>query len=1011
MPSKSMPTFASPAPARQRRSHPIRWFLLLVLVFAGSLFIPQVFRVVAKGLVEFVAWRRNTSVRIERVEGSLWEPLVLIHSYWNYEGPNHSVTRVEIARAEAVLLWKELFRRGGDRWFSRLSLRGVQGKIQIPLDTTARGDVPGSSWSRLRLPAPSQFSMPELVDAQEIDFVFQSNGDHVRLEDASFTASKTSPGELHVGKVTIDQPWLTRTFRNVTGKTALQGDRLALAHVVLEPNVELRNLTASPSDLARGKLDLETDVAAFDGTLRVEASTRSEGARGVTFDASGTFGGINIAKLASFLALSEAAGGVIKDGKFTFRGPPHDLARAQASLRLEAINFQWETRQWDSLTLGAMLLDRRLQVPQLDLRQNKNELHLTGELALPGPEQRWWQGDFIANIDARIENLTELSALLMPEFKYAAGKAQVEGSVRGRGDEFNGQLLVSGSNLTWRNAPIETLHAAVKLNGKEINIANIELVNGDDYLRGRGLVKLTQPPVYWGELRLAAEDLATYRAFLEKPILPEPLAGGAIIDWTGEASKDGYSGKFSARLRKVRSLGAMAQQFHPINAELEASYSANSMEFTRLILSDDDSSFTANVAVGGKAMHLQNLRFTHKGTVQLEGDALLPLDVWQQWPNVSPTKLINEEVVSRVQLTARKFQIGEAALLTGFNFPIAGELDGILTMDGTIKALKLGGGLTLSVGRIPLGWSGESLTDCTGQIAFKDNTVVLEKFNGRHTFGDVELGGTFAFTDVFDPTLALTLKSPRATVPLFGAAQLGQPDAPAVSAAIILDLQVNGPLSGAFVKGQGQIVDCSLDTVPDAKALWAEGEVLRIPPVFSFLHEPWAAWTFELTAFTLDTLKLTNNPGEMMAVGIVAGPGRAAYFNGTLDFLNLSLRDSDIQAPIGDSSPALLSTLVVPRASVTFGEADPGNPFIDAQVTGLLDDDTFSASLLGPLSHLIRTYEGHPPLTDAAVSDLFAGKTPACPEGFRLEIYPPIATEAGLYPITEQPVEAESPKL
>jgi hypothetical protein len=153
------------------------------------------------------------------------------------------------------------------------------------------------------------------VDAQEIDFVFQSNGDHVRLEDASFTASKTSPGELRVGKVTINQPWLRRTFRNVTGKTALQGDRLALAHVVLEPDVELRNLTASPSDLARGKLDLETDVAAFDGTLRVEASTHPEGGRGVVFDASGTFGGINIAKLASFLALSEAAGGVIKDGK------------------------------------------------------------------------------------------------------------------------------------------------------------------------------------------------------------------------------------------------------------------------------------------------------------------------------------------------------------------------------------------------------------------------------------------------------------------------------------------------------------------------------------------------------------------------------------------------------------------------------------------------------------------------------------------------------------------------
>jgi hypothetical protein len=447
------------------------------------------------------------------------------------------------------------------------------------------------------------------------------------------------------------------------------------------------------------------------------------------------------------------------------------------------------------------------------------------------------------------------------EFKYAAGKAQVEGSVRGRGDEFNGQLLVSGSNLTWRNAPIETLHAAVKLNGKEINIANIELVNGDDYLRGRGLVKLTQPPVYWGELRLAAEDLATYRAFLEKPVLPEPLAGGAIIDWTGEASKDGYSGKFSARLRKVRSLGAMAQQFHPINADLEASYSANSMEFTRLILSDDDSSFTANVAVGGKAMHLQNLRFTHQGTVQLEGDALLPLDVWQQWPNVSPTKLLNEEVVSRVQLTARKFQIGEAALLTGFNFPIAGELDGMLTMDGTIKALKLGGSLTLSGGRIPLGWSGELLTDCTGQIAFKDNTVVLEKFNGRHTIGDVELGGTLALTDVFRSDPGADPKEPKGD----GAAVWRSQPAPARRPGCLSGdhPRFTGEWRPQWSGGQGPGADRRLLTGYGSRCQGFVGRrrsFAHSRQSSLFLHEPWAAWTFELTAFTLDTLKLTNNP-------------------------------------------------------------------------------------------------------------------------------------------------------
>ena len=34
------------------------------------------------------------------------------------------------------------------------------------------------------------------------------------------------------------------------------------------------------------------------------------------------------AKLATFLGVSDAAGGTIKAGKFTFRGPPQQMARA-----------------------------------------------------------------------------------------------------------------------------------------------------------------------------------------------------------------------------------------------------------------------------------------------------------------------------------------------------------------------------------------------------------------------------------------------------------------------------------------------------------------------------------------------------------------------------------------------------------------------------------------------------------------------------------------------------------
>jgi hypothetical protein len=977
----------------------------VLLLGLGSLTVPQIFQKVLGWAIQFGAWRHGATVTIERIDGSFWEPVVLGHSLWTFEGGSGGVTRMEIAQTEAQLSWKQLFQRNGERWVRKLSFSGIDGKTQIPIGASAADAVPATSWAdQLRIPRSHWVPAPAVIEARRIDFVFQCNGDYVRLEGANFSASSTESGEVSIDKLTIKQPWLNRSFRNVRGKTALQGEKIVLANVLLEPGVEIRSLNAVPSELAMGQLDLYGDVAAFDGALRFEAATKP-GANGLMFEAGGTFGQINIAKLSSFLALSDAAGGTIKDGTFTFRGPPRDMSRAQASLRFDAVNFQWETRQWDSLALGVMIMDRRLQVPQLNLRQGKNELRLNGELTLPGPDQKWWQGDFNANVDAKIENLTELSALLLPEFKYAAGQAEIEGSVRGRGQEFNGQLLVSGSRLTWRNAPIETLHAAVKFNGKEVQIANVELINKDDYLRGRGLVKLTNPPVYWGELRLDVDDLANYAAFLQKPVLPEPLAGGAIIDWTGEGSKPGHSGKFLARLRKVRTLGATAQSLHPINAELEADYAPGSMKFSRFVLSDDDSSFTANIAVGNKALNLQGIQLTHNGAVQLEGDALLPLDVWQQWPNVSVQKLLTEEVVSRIQLTARKLDLAEASSLTGWKFPLAGIVDGNLSADGPIKALKLGGRLTVAQARIPLSWSGDLISDTTARLSFRDDALVIDGFSGKHSFGEIQIGGTMRMSNLLDPVLDVTVRSPRLTAPIFKSTQAG---AVAVSASTVLDLAITGPLSGANAKGTAKLTALSLNGLPDISRLW-NGARVELPPVFSFPFAPWAQWQINLACNSDGPVQLDGMTGTVTPDIHVTGSGSAPAMAGTVRIADIK---AHIGGPWGNYGPwgnevgAVLfpPDVTISRGTIEFSWARSFDPVLDIEVVASLRikplwAEECRAALIGPLSQLIRTYDGPAPLTDNAVRDAFAGRPWSMGDEFSLELYPPVAIEAGFGPV------------
>jgi hypothetical protein len=179
---------------------------------------------------------------------------------------------------------------------------------------------------------------PARVEASEVNFVFQTKGDYVRLQQAAFTLSEFQPGTISAEQVTIRQPWLSRTFRGASGTTAVQDARVVLANVSLEPGVEIRTLTAALDELARGRLNLNMQLTAFGGTMRGEAQTITREGR-LNFEASGTFSRIQVAQLATVLSLSEPAGGMINEGRFSFRGSPRNLTKATASLRLDASKF------------------------------------------------------------------------------------------------------------------------------------------------------------------------------------------------------------------------------------------------------------------------------------------------------------------------------------------------------------------------------------------------------------------------------------------------------------------------------------------------------------------------------------------------------------------------------------------------------------------------------------------------------------------------------------------------
>ena len=796
--------------------------------------------------------------------------------------------------------------------------------------------------------------MPERFEAVDVDFVLASGSDYVRLLQTRLTLSNVEAGVVSAGQILVKQPWLTRTFRQVAGTTAIQDGTLQIAGLTLEPGVAVQDFSLDIDSLAKGQVKFAVNLAAFGGSLRLNVQTLPDEPQ-FAIDVAGPFSQIDVAKLATFLGVSDAAGGTIKTGNLSFRGPPQQFAKASAQLRFEAANFQWETRQWDSLVLGAKLLDGRVQIPELALTQGHNRLQLSGDMALPMPGVAWWRSDFSCDIEAKIENLTELSALLLPEFKYAAGRVGIDGSVRGKDQKFTGQILVSGNNLRWRNAPIEKLNASVRLNGNEYQITNVSLLNGADYVSGSGVVNIVGDKQYWGELRASVADLATYRAILQKPVVPESLAGGALIDWSGEGSAAGHSGKFLARLRKIRSLGATAALLHPIDADFEGSYSHGGMVFSGFALSDDESSFTASVGVVNKAVSLQGIRLMHKQALWLEGDALLPLDVWNAWPNTSLEKLLDDGTVARLNLTAYDLSLNETARLSGLKFPIEGFIRGNLQAEGPVGALKTGGKFTLRKSRLPLGWSGAALTGVEAEASFDGQTLRVEKFTGQHPTGDFTAKGEVDFTNLRNPALKLDVTSVKSRLRLFS-----NPDGTGgLNSELALNLQWHGPVSAGKIGGEAKLLALpppgrGFDEL-DWEPLFLVDWVGELPPVLSIGSAPWSAWRFDVRGLAENVEFLGPRTHTVSADLRVSGLASSPTLEGRAVVLPAT------------SSSELESRFGVRQVALDFRSGFSGNPLLSADATGIIFGERFALHLTGSLRNPMRLFVYQPPLTEKVI--------------------------------------------
>lgn len=776
-------TAASEVPAaprkRKRRGFVarLRLFVLWVVLLLCIAVQAPVFPHVVRACLKFRAWQSGATLAMGTVEGNLFEPVVIHDLFWSYRAETGAETRIEIRRTRAWLAWSNIFpapvaawvRAGAEKcgfhpmggnglWFRELEMDHVTARLSLPHGSDADpGDEPRTNWLQRAL--AMRGTQPGLYTVRNAELILdRGDNDWLRVKGAHFSLSETASGSLRATQIAMKTEQGRKDFTGVRARTSLNEGRATISGMRLAPDVTMESLSVSLADFAKGKLGLSVAFVAFGGEIKAQAEAAFDDRR-LRFDGSGNFSKINVAGLASFLGLGEAVGGVLNSGNFTFHGTPTDVAKSEATLRFDAGAFQWESRQWDSLVLGLSLTEQRLQIHELALRQGRNQLAVKGTMALPQPGLRWWDRQFDFKVDADIRNLTELSALMLPEFKYTAGQLFIRGAVSGSGVQrdapakYEGQMVVSGNALQWRTAPIDSLNAALIFHGRELEIVSAQVSHADDILRGTGRISLADGS-YSGEWRLSARDLGVYRTLLTPYILPTPLGGGIEATWSGKGAGENHEGKFSAKLNRFRLLGPGGTL--PLDAEAAGAYRPGEVQCEKFRLAEDGMVLTAGISVGPSAVNLRGMRVLHDGRVCLQGDAFLPLDLWQRWPDVNFARLLNDDTVGRVHLETRELDLRAVSRLTGVDWPLGGTLTGTVSADGPLTALKFGGTLALAHGILPLDWHGRSVREVTAQFVPEGTSIRIGQATGQHATGDFGITGRLGLAKPRTPALDVT---------------------------------------------------------------------------------------------------------------------------------------------------------------------------------------------------------------------------------------------------------------
>jgi hypothetical protein len=647
-------------------------------LLAAALIILLTPLIMASGLrfwAQRVANREGLQLQIERIDAPLLGPVTVENL--RIEGvPGHPFQVNCTARHLEFDLSLEGILTGSRRPLRGFNIDGLTVDIRRN---------PGAADPSKRMPWPIFARLQaDAFHFSAVNLHLENGITRLDVRDGILTGSELDAGIFSAREIAITSPGFGQTFANLRGATSWQESRLSIGALVLVRGLDIDTITIDLSRIAESRVGMEVNLDAFGGKIRVRVSSDDRDGKRV-WDVAGNGSGVSLARMSDALEWESRASGSLHASKFTFRGELNDLRNATAALWAEVSGLTWRDRTADTVMIGASLYNREIQVEQLYIKQRNNQLTFSGEFGWPEKLSDWMQPAFHGDISASINDLGDFARLFGWSPSDFAGKLTASGNVSARERKLEGRLSVSGTSLVVFRSPIESLEIKLGLEDSHLQIEQVDLRQQEDFFHGEGDFALTGDRAYTATAQASVADLANYSGFIPSRFLPFALAGPLAVEWKGRGANGADSGSWHAR---GRNLHAVEDRLLPVDAEVAADYSPESIFFREFHLWNQRADLGMFVTVAKNYLHIQDVRLTLNGRPRLEGNAYLPWSL-AKWLGGAPClAALSADPFSDVDLSVDALDLAELAAAVKTKPDVSGQANGRIQFSGTPASLQ-----------------------------------------------------------------------------------------------------------------------------------------------------------------------------------------------------------------------------------------------------------------------------------------------------------------------------------